>query len=284
MKRILLVCLLLVTLAPNLHSQVSPRRGPVGDPTMMTDVVPGATGPDGWDLLRARLKANASLDPSNRTPHLGALVPASQLSVPPNAMKEFQRSQKALRSGDVQGSTAHLQKAIRFYPNFIDAHNALGIHFLQAGEYQKALAEHETALAVDSHVAPTHQALALALLVLKRPQESEAEAREAIDLDPQTAGSRYLLARALIDQGRVTHETIDMLRQAEDAVPNASLVLAQIYFSAGQNDQVVAALRRYLRTPQAADNKLKAECWVAQLTAQPLPAGCPTETTRPSFN
>lgn len=285
MNRILLVCLFLISLAPKLHSQVSPRRRPVGDPTMVGDGVAGLLEPDRWELLRARLKGNASLDPSNRTqPHLGALVPASQLRVPPSAMKEFQRSQKALRSGDEQGSTAHLQKAIRLYPNFIDAHNALGIHFLQAGEYQKALAEHETALAVDSHVAPTHQALALALLVLKRPQESEAEAREAIDLDPQAAGSRYLLARALIDQGRVTHETIDMLRQAEDAVPNASLVLAQIYFSAGQNDQVVAALRRYLRTPQAADNKLKAECWVAQLTAQPLPVGCPTETTRPSFN
>jgi tetratricopeptide (TPR) repeat protein len=199
-------------------------------------------------------------------------------------MKEFDRSQKAFASGDVRSSAAHLQKALRIYPDFIDAHNALGLRFVQMGEYQKALVEHETALAVDPHVSRTHQDLAIALLFLNRAQEAEAEAREAVDLDPQAPGPRYVLARTLIAQRRVTQETIDMLRQSEDSLPNASLVLAQIYFTAGHTDQVLEELRYYLRAPADPDNKQKAECWVAQLSGQPLPSGCPADVTRPSFH
>jgi hypothetical protein len=75
-----------------------------------------------------------------------------------------------------------------------------------------------------------------------------------------------------------------MLQQSEGAFPNASLVLAQIHFAAGQTDQVIADLRHYLRTPEDPDNKQKAECWVAHLTQQSLPPACPADFTRPAFH
>jgi hypothetical protein len=75
-----------------------------------------------------------------------------------------------------------------------------------------------------------------------------------------------------------------MLRQSENALPNASLVLAQIYFAKGQTDQVIAELLHYLRAPTDPDNKQKAECWIAQLSQQPAPAACPADVTRPSFH
>jgi tetratricopeptide (TPR) repeat protein len=183
----------------------------------------------------------------------------------------------------VRAAAEHLQKALQIYPDFILAHNALGIRFFQLGEFQKALDEEETALSLDPGSAQTHQDLSLALLSLNRPQEAEAEARQALDLNPQYVAPRYFLARAIIAQGRVTPEAMEMLRQTESAFPNASLVLAQIHFSMGQTDQAIAALRHYLRAPADGDNKHKAECWVAQLSQQPLPAGCPAEPTRPSF-
>lgn len=284
MKRMLVVCLLFVIFATNVFAQMSPRRRPVGDPTLVNGGTSVVSDPDVWDLLRVRMRANPPVDPARKAyPQGAALVPASQLSIPPKAAKEFERSQKAFQSGDRASSTAHLQKALHIYPDFIDAHNALGLRFLQTGQYDKALAEHERAVAVDSHVAQTHEYLALALLTLNRPQQSEAEARQSLDLDPQVPGSRYILARALIGQGQITPEAIGMLRQAEDAIPNASLVLAQIYFSAGKSDQVVEELRRYLKAPVDADNKQRAECWVAQLSGESLPTGCPAGVTRPSF-
>ena len=280
MKRSIVALFLLLPFAANIHAQVSPRRSSPGDtmPAKRTAVS------DPWEDLRLRLEATTPRTSTTTAPRADYLVPVSQLRVPSKAIKEFERSQKAFQSGDLRSSTEHLQKALQIYPDFIQAHNALGLRFIQRGEYEKALAEHQAALAVDPRFAQTHQDLSLALLLLNRPQEAEAEARQAVDLEPNAPASSYMLGRALLAQRRATPEAIEMLRQSEAAFPNARLVLAQIYFTKGQTDQVLAELRQYLQAPTDPDNKQKAECWVAQLSQQPSPAGCPADITRPSFH
>jgi tetratricopeptide (TPR) repeat protein len=275
MKSTLAVVFLLL-LASNLHAQA--RRRPV---SVDGTVDRGVSSLGSRDLIP--VVPRPELDPAPPPPR-GNPVPVSQLRIPSKAIKEFERSQKAFRSGDLRTSAEHLQKALQIYPDFIQAHNALGLRFAQLGEYQKALTEHEAALSLDTRSAQTHQDLSFTLSLLNRFQEAEHEARKALDLDSQAAASRYVLGRALIGQGHVTSEAIEMLRQSENALPNASLVLAQIYFTRGQTDQVLAELRHYLRTAPDRDNKQKAECWVAQLSQQPLPAGCPADITRPSFH
>jgi tetratricopeptide (TPR) repeat protein len=285
MKRLIVVLFLVVAFASSTHAQRSPRRRPVGDQSPTNDGVPRITVSDPWEDLRLRLEATSpATSTTTPPPPADHLVPVSQLRIPSKAIKEYQRYQKSFQSGDLRTSIDHLQKALQIYPDFIQAHNALGLRFIQLGEYQKALAEHESALAIDPRLAETHQDLSFALLLLNRCQEAEAEARHALDLDPRIPVSRYVLGRALVGQRRVTPEAIEMLRQSENAFPNASLVLAQIYFAKGQTDQVLAELRHYLRAPADPDNKLKAECWVAQLSQQPSPAACPADVTRPSFH
>jgi tetratricopeptide (TPR) repeat protein len=273
-----IVGLFIVFLLPsNLCAQDAARRRPES----ASGTIDGATSLDSNDsyaVFHSRLESNLAPAPS-----AGNSVPVSQLRIPSKAMKEFERARKAFQSGDVGTSAEHLQRAVQIYPDFIEAHNTLGLRFIQIGEYQKALAEHEIALSLDTHNAQTHQDLSFDLLLLNRYQEAEAEARQALDLDPKPAAPRYILARALIGQNRVTPEVIQMLRLSEDAFPDASLVLAQIHFEEGRTDQVIAALRHYLQRPSDPDNKLKAECWVAQLSQQPAPTGCPAELKRPSF-
>src|SRR5947209_4655046 len=113
MKHILAVFLLFVTIAPNIHSQMSPQRRAVGDRTLVTGGAPGLADPDGRDLRLGRLRGSTPVDPTNKLqPHTSALVSASQLNIPPKAVKEFERFQKAFQSGDVHSSAAHLQKAL----------------------------------------------------------------------------------------------------------------------------------------------------------------------------
>ena len=280
MKRTIVALFLLLPFAASIHAQVSPRRRSPDDgmPARRTAVS------DPWEDLRLRLESTTPPTSATIAPRAEYLVPVSQLHVPSKAIKEFERAQKAFQSGDLRSSTEHLQKALHIYPDFIQAHNALGLRFMQGGDYEKAVAEHQAALAIDAHFAQTHQDLALALLLLNRPQEAEAEARQAVDLEPQAPASSYMLGRALVAQRLVTPEAIEMLRQSEGAFPNARLVLAQIYFTKGQTDQVLAELRQYLQVPADPGNKRKAECWVAQLSQQPPPSGCPADVTRPSFH
>jgi tetratricopeptide (TPR) repeat protein len=276
MKSTILV-LLAFLLTSNLHAQGRHRSG--RPPATVNDGLTPLDPNDPFAAIRPRP------EPNSATPTRPAAdpVPVSQLRIPSKAIKEFERYQKAFHSGDVPTSVEHLQKALQIFPDFIQAHIALGLRFIQLGEYQKALIEHEAALSLDPRSAQTHQDLALTLMLLNRYQEAEAEARQSLDVDSQSVSAHYVLGRALVGQDRITPEAMDMLRQSENVFPNASLVLAVIHFRAGQTDQTIAELRNYLRAPVDADNKQKAECWVAQLSQQPSPAGCPAESTRPSF-
>ena len=277
MKYSILVLFVFLLISSNLSAQGAQRRRAIGDPGRINGMAPVLDDPFG------DIRSHVESSPPPPASHGADAVSVSQLHIPSKAIKEFERSRKAFRSGDIRNSAEHLQKALQIYPDYIEAHNVLGLCFVQFGEYQKALAEHETALSIDPRVAQTHQDLALSLLLLDQPEKSEAEAREALDLDPQSVPARYLIGRSLVAQRHATPEALEMLHQSEVAFPDASLVLAQIHFTRGQTDQVIADLRHYLRAPVNADNKRKAECWAAQLSQQPLPAGCPVEVTRPSF-
>jgi len=276
MKSTILV-LLAFLLTSNLHAQGRHRSG--RPPATVNDGLTPLDPNDPSAALPLRPEVNSA---ASATPAANP-VPVSQLRIPSKAIKEFERYQKAFHSGDVPTSVEHLQKALQIFPDFIQAHLALGLRFIQLGEYQKALIEHKTALSLDPRSAQTHQDLSLTLLLLNRYQEAEAEARQSLEIDSQSVSAHYVLGRALVGQEHVTPEAMEMLRQSENVFPNASLVLAVIHFQAGQTDQTIAALRSYLRAPVDADNKQKAECWVAQLSQQPSPAGCPAESTRPSF-
>ena len=271
--------LVLLFVAGNLSAQGRHRVG--SDPGSVETLL--ETGdPLGTAIARARLGLDA--EPATPSARPGNVVPVSQLRIPSKAMKEFERSQKAFQSGDIPTSAEHLQKALQVYPDFLQAHNSLGLRYLQLGDFQKALVEHQLALSLDPRNPQTHEDLALVLVSMNRAPEAETEARQALELNPQSVCARYILGRALIAQRRATSEALEMLRQSENAFPNASLVLAQIHFSAGRTEQTIAELRQYLRAPEDKDNKQKAECWVAQLSQQTLPAGCPAGVTRPAFH
>jgi thioredoxin-like negative regulator of GroEL len=277
MKKTILV-LLAFFLTSNLYAQG--RRH---------DTWPSATSNDGLGSLDtndpfAAIRSRAGSDSAAPASPAAGPVPVSQLRIPSKALKEFERSRKAFHSGDVPTSVEHLQRAVQIFPDFIQAHLALGLRFIQLGEYQRALIENETALSLDPRSAQAHQDLSFTLLLLNRNQEAEAEARQSLDLDSQAVAAHYVLGRAVIAQGRVTPEAMEMLSKSERAFPDASLVLAQIHFTIGRTDDAIVDLRHYLRAPSDADNKQKAECWVAQLSQQPLPAGCSAaQVTPPSF-
>lgn len=220
--------------------------------------------------------------PDPRTSVNGGSVPVSQLRIPSKAVKEVERSQKAFQTGDLRASAEHLEKAVSIYPNFLQAHNVLGARYLKLGEYEKGLAEYQTALSIDPNLGEIYHNLAVALFFLGRYPEAESAARRALERNPNEPASRYVLGRILVMLGRKTPEMVEMLRQSERQFPNASLVLAQIYYNEGQTDQVIAELRAYLKAPEA-DNKPKAECWLAQLTHEST-ATCTTTRTPPDFH
>src|SRR4029453_18347564 len=60
-----------------------------------------------------------AVDPS-RLPKPGDTISTRELLIPPKAMKELQRSQTALHSGDIRSSAEHLEKALQIYPHYLE--------------------------------------------------------------------------------------------------------------------------------------------------------------------
>jgi tetratricopeptide (TPR) repeat protein len=218
-----------------------------------------------------------AVDPS-RVPKPGETVSMRELSVPPKALKEFQRSQTAFSSGDIRSSALHLEKALKIYPS-LEAHNNLGSRYTELHEYEKAAAEFQKAIDIDPRVMQPFNNLSVALFLLQRYPEAETAARRALDLDPQNSTSRYMLGAVLATEKRNPREAMEMLRQTEREFPDARLLLTQILLRQGAVKEAANELREYLKVP-GVEKKQAVECWLARLEQTPPATDCAQANTR----
>jgi tetratricopeptide (TPR) repeat protein len=206
------------------------------------------------------------VDPS-RLAKTGDSISASELLIPQKALKEIQRSQSALQSGDTRSSARHLEKAVQIYPNYLQGHNSLGSRYIELGEYGKAAAEFQKAIDIDSRAMPPVNNLSVALFLLQRYAEAEAAARQAHRLDPHDLTARYMLGAILTTENRNPEEAMEMLRQTRSEFPDARLLLAKILVRRGSVEEAKKELRDYLLLPDAGKRQ-NVERWLARLAQE----------------
>jgi tetratricopeptide (TPR) repeat protein len=234
----------------------------------------GSTAP--WiEILPANSAPAPQPSPSLRP------VSVEQLLIPSKAIKELQRSQKAFESGDLRNSNAHLEKALRIYPDIPQAHFDLGGNYLRLHEYERALPEFQQYVEKYPDLSRAHYGLSVAYFLLHRYAEAEASARSALEISPDLIEYRYMVGSAMIAQGHCTAEAKELLLQSKEKFPNASLLLAQIFLNERKIDDVVTELRAYLRSPDQL-NRSAAECWVALLNGT-ASGSCAAQKTLPDF-
>ncbi len=166
----------------------------------------------------------------SRLPRLGDTISMGELRIPPKAVREIERSQSALRSGDVRSSALHLERALQIYPRSLQVHNNLSVAFF----------------------------------LLQRYPDAEAAARRALDLNPYNATSRYMLGCILAMEKRNPLEAMEMLRETKREFPDSRLLLAEILIRRGAVDEAENELRDYLTVP-GVEKKQNVERWLARL-------------------
>jgi tetratricopeptide (TPR) repeat protein len=198
---------------------------------------------------------------------LAETISIHELLLPGGAVKEFHRSEKALRSGDFRSAAEHLQRAIQIAPNFVQAHNNLGASYIQLKEYESAVTEFQAAIALDAKIQEAYRNLGLGLFLLRRYPEAEVAARQALQFDPQRSPARYTLGRILAAEGSSTTEAEHLLRESIAQNPDARLPLAQVLFNRGASREAVAELTAYLKSPGAnPDKKQAVQSWINRIT------------------
>jgi len=189
--------------------------------------------------------------------------------VPSKATKEFDLASEASRTGNVSKSVQHLERAIRIYPEYMEAHNNLGVRFMNLDQFDKALPEFQKAVALDPASDKPHLNQGLALLGLGRYPEAEASVRRALQLTPRSVSAQYALGQILFAEEK-TAEALENLRHAADQFPLARLLVAKILLQRGATPEAIAEFRRYLDTGHP-DKRAQVKSWLEQLTRSAKP-------------
>jgi len=211
-------------------------------------------------------------------PNLAGAIPARQLLIPPKAIKELQRAQRALVAGDIHSSARHLETALQIYPECLEAHNSLGARYIDLLEYGKAAAEFQKAIDIDPRVMPPVSNLSVALFLLQRYPEAEAAARRALDLDPRNPTARYMLGTILATERRNPVEAVNLLSQTRSEFADSRLLLAMVFTRLGNLEEAKNELREYLKAPDPA-KKHNVEHWLEKLTQSPTSNRAPEPGT-----
>ena len=146
-----------------------------------------------------------------------AKVSVRDLAIPNEARREYEQADKSLERRDVAGATAHLERAVKFAPNFSMAWNHLGTIAYQTGQYVLA----------------------------------ESDFRKALDADPNAYEPIVNLGGVLINLGKLDEaleRNLDAVRQRpNDALANSQLGMAYFY----RNDMDLA--EKYLKRAKEID-------------------------------
>jgi Flp pilus assembly protein TadD len=197
----------------------------------------------------------------------GETIALHDLLVPPGAVKEFQRSEKAVRSGNFQSATDHLQKAIQIDPTFVQAHNNLGASYMVLNQFENAVTEFRKAIDLNTKMPEPYRNLGLGLFLLGRYQEAELAARQALQLSPQSGHAQYTLGRILAAEGSISAEAEHLLRESLGEFPEARLPLAQVLLNKGAPELAAAELSTYLKSAKIDQVKRQAvQQWLSQIT------------------
>ena len=207
--------------------------------------------------------------------HAGT-ISVHELRVPAAAIEEFQRSEKAVHSGDFQSAAEHLRKAVQIDPNFVQAHNNLGASYIELNECESAVTEFRKAIDLDSKLQESYRNLGLALFLLHRYSDAEIAARQALQLDPQRSSARYTLGRILAAEGSGSAEAEELLRQCVSENVDARLPLAQVLLNRGATEQAANELRAYVRSPGANQASMASvQYWLSKITQAKVAAPSP---------
>jgi tetratricopeptide (TPR) repeat protein len=179
-----------------------------------------------------------------------AKVSTRELSIPPNARREFEKAQSRLAHRDVPAAVTHLEKAVQIAPQFTDAWNNLGTIAYQSRQY--AQADHYFRKALEENPGAYEPSVNLGGVLLNegKPDEALAYNRYSVLSRPNDAlansqlGMTYA-ALGQLDLGQKYLEAAKRIDPTHFSYPQLSL--ARIHLLRNERTAAAEEFRDFLR-------------------------------------
>lgn len=177
---------------------------------------------------------------------------------PAKAQSAFLRGLKLANRAAWPQAAAEFEKAAAIDPAFSEAQCDLGVAYTWLEKYDDAAAALRQAIALDPSTGVHHVNLAYTLLQLNRERDARQEAQTAVDLDPTYSKGQFMLGILLARHAETRGQAAPHLEFASRQVPEAHLVLAEVYRFEGALGSAEAQIKLY-RKAQGSKAQLSLE-------------------------
>ena len=223
------------------------------------------------EYIRVQMK-NLAPPGSPATPGSDPMISTQDLSVPDKAHDAFTKGMEAHARGDDREAQDDLEQAVAIYPNYVRAHNNLGVLYLKAGLKIKAFVEFSKAVELDPKFAPGYVNQAKISISDGNFAEAEPELKKAIDADPSSFSAMKLLCETEFAQKQYA-EFLLMARHIhvltrEPEYSDLHLVAADILINQGKKQEAVAEYHMYLDENPASPQAPKVQSLIARLSSK----------------
>lgn len=200
------------------------------------------------------IRLNDRVTPATEKP---GVVRADSETVSKTAMDLYGKAKQLSNNGEHRAAITELSKAVSDSPEFVDAHNELGVQYMRLNELEKAGSALTAALKIKPNSFEPTLNYGIVLFRTRKNSEAEAQFRKAIEQNARSAVAHFYLGRTLTALERYDEAEKELNRALElggKEMNEAHRMLANLYLAKGDDKRAVAALEQYLKlVPQAPD-------------------------------
>jgi TolA-binding protein len=171
-------------------------------------------------------------------------------SYPKDAVKEFDKGNKAAQKNATDDAVRHLKKAVSLAADFYAARNNLGLVYLTAQKFQDAEQEFREVVRLNPSDSQAYFNLGNTYLLTKRFPEAHNAIREGLNRRPDSDFGQFLLGTVYSRTGNKTQaeEVLQHVVTMNPGMSKAHLELVNLYLQQRKNAEAIAELKAFLKT------------------------------------
>lgn len=219
-------------------------------------------------IERIRVKLKNPVGANDAGPS-GPPVSAARLKIPKNAEKEYDKGNKAAEKQNWPAAADAYRSAIKLYPDYDLAYNALGIALSSQGDNAGAKAAFEKAVDITPEYAMANRNLARILLGEKDCQGADALLRKSLQIEPVNAWALTNAAYCELQLKNFSDAAAHALKVHDvphTGYENAHYIAALALEQLGQKDEARAQYDLYLKEAPTGANAVNAHEAIARLS------------------
>lgn len=186
-------------------------------------------------------------EPANSPPP--ARVGVIDVRVPVEAKTAFDKAQSEVAEKKTDAAILHFRKAIEIYPEYYDAHIALGQLYMDNNEWDKAEASFRQAMTVNPKAVRAMVSLGEVYRREKKYEQADKVLTDALKIDNNSWESNFTLGRIywerkdIVTAGKYVARTLEI----NPDVAEAHLLAGNIFVRAGLPANALVEYQEYLR-------------------------------------